>query len=110
MKIQGKMINGSFTVNQILAAALDLPENTTKAILLMRAGQSPLLRVTTVLTSADSAKTMTETFALERRKVGAGETATEGHNASLEGRAAFGASARSDCCASNGNYEERTDK
>jgi len=30
--------------------------------------------------------------------------------ASLEGRAAFGASARSDCCASNGNYEERTDK
>ena len=31
-------------------------------------------------------------------------------NASLEGRAAFGASARSDCCASNGNYEERTDK
>ena len=22
----------------------------------------------------------------------------------------FGASARSDCCASNGNYEERTDK
>ena len=32
------------------------------------------------------------------------------HNASLEGRAAFGADARSDCCASNGNYEERTDK
>lgn len=31
-------------------------------------------------------------------------------NASLEGRAAFGASARSDCCASNCNYEERTDK
>lgn len=31
-------------------------------------------------------------------------------NAPLEGRAAFGASARSDCCASNGNYEEGADK
>ena len=55
-----------------------------------------------------SAKVQVEYYAL--RKEQPRIEWLESSNASLEGRAAFGASARSDCCASNGNYEERTDK
>lgn len=61
------MSTGKYEVTRLLAEALGLPDNASKAVLILRANHAPLLRVTTVVLDGTQLKTTTEAFTLVKK-------------------------------------------
>ena len=87
------MKNDSITMNERLTEIFGIPKDAFSATLRMRAGVTPILTVTRMIYRTGQ---LEPTRKHDRYRlvpvdeVGAGETAPEGHNVELRGRAASG--------------------
>lgn len=61
--------------NNALADLFNLPKLTQKAVIVLRGGGPPIVRVTRLLIEDDDVRQITERFELQ--KVGAGDTASD---------------------------------
>lgn len=61
-------MTGFNEINKALAEILGLPGNTQSAVLLMRAGHIPVMRVTTILLDDGGVRRATERFTLQKKE------------------------------------------